>query len=156
MLLIPAHIPLRRKTMLTVQIVQTWPEDALTQLQDCFALTDWSVFELQDLQVYTDSVLSYIKFCIDSVTVVKHIRDYPNQKPWMTNKVQSLLRARNSAFKTNDMALYSSARADLRRGIKTAKDNYIRKVEDHLANNIPREVWLGLKHLLTTDPQLSL
>ena len=39
------------------------------------------------------------------------------------------------------------ARADLRRGIKGAKEAYKRKVEGHLTNNNPRQVWQGLKHL---------
>lgn len=86
----------------------------MTQLQDCFAFTDWSVFEHQDLQLFTDYVLSYIKFCMDNVAVGKHIHDYPNRKPWITSKVQSLLRACNSACRADEMTLYSSARANLR------------------------------------------
>ena len=77
----------------------------------------------------------------------KNIKVYPNRKPWMTSEVQSLLRAQNAAFKTKDNALYSVARADLRRGIKGAKQAYKRKVEGHLTNNNPRQVWQGLKHI---------
>ena len=35
---------------------------------------------------------------------------------------------------------------NLRRGIKAAKGDYKRKVENHLADN-PRKVWRGLQHL---------
>ncbi|KAF7650679.1 hypothetical protein LDENG_00122050 [Lucifuga dentata] len=65
----------------------------------------------------------------------------------MTTEVQSLLRARNSAFKSGDRAQYSAARADLQRGIKAAKEAYKRKVEDHLTHNNPRLVWQGLQHI---------
>ena len=47
-------------------------------------MTNWDIFEHQDLEVFTDSVLCYIKYCIDAVTVDKGIRVYPNEKPWMT------------------------------------------------------------------------
>ena len=104
LLLIPAYTPLRRKTKPIIKTVKTWPEGALSQLQDCFAHTDWSILEQQDLQGFTDTVLSYIKYCTDNVTVDKNIKVYPNRKPWMTSEVQSLLRARNAAFKTKDNA----------------------------------------------------
>ena len=48
---------------------------------------DQLVFKHPDPEVFTDSVLCYIKNCIDTVTVDKHIRVYPNQKPWMNQKV---------------------------------------------------------------------
>lgn len=34
------------------------------------------------LEVFTDSVLCYIKYCINTVTVDKQIRVYSNQKSW--------------------------------------------------------------------------
>ncbi len=80
-----------------------------------------SIFEDQDLDTYTESVLFYIKCCAEEVSEEKHIRVFPNRKPWMTSKVQGLIRARNLAFRTGDRALYSTARADLKRGIKQAK-----------------------------------
>lgn len=55
------------------------------------------------------------------VTVEKTIQVYPNQKPWMTSQVRSLLWARDAAFSSGDRALYSTARANLRRGIKDAR-----------------------------------
>lgn len=38
-------------------------------------------------------------------------------------------------------------RADLRRGIKTAKAAYKRKIEGHLSNSNPRRMWQGIQHL---------
>lgn len=99
------------------------------------------IFEDQDLD--TESVLFYI----ENVTAERRIRIFPNRKPWMTSEVQILIRARNSAFKMGDRALYSTARADLRRGIKQAKDSYKRKVEGHLIDNNPRQMWRGIQAL---------
>ncbi|KAM9495214.1 E3 ubiquitin/ISG15 ligase TRIM25-like [Clarias gariepinus] len=119
LLLVPAYAPLR-KTALT-----TWPAGASQQLQDCFDRTNWVVFEDSDLGGFTDSVLCYIKNCID--TVDKRIWIYPNQKPWMNKGVQQLLKKRNNAFKSGDTAIYSTARANLKRGIREAILMYMSK-----------------------------
>ena len=92
----------------------------MEQLQDCFATTDWSVFENKDLEQHTASVLGYITHCMDTVTRDKRIRVYPDRKPWMTKEVQCLLKDRDTAFKKGDQALYSTARANLKRGIRKA------------------------------------
>ncbi|CAG6007061.1 unnamed protein product [Menidia menidia] len=44
--LIPAYTPLRHRSF--IKTVTTWPEDALSVLQDCFQHTDWDLFEHQD------------------------------------------------------------------------------------------------------------
>ena len=61
--------------------------------------------------------------------------------------VQSLLRARNSAFRNNNKTQHRSARAELRRGNKETEKAYKNNVEDYLSNNNPRQVRHGLKHL---------
>lgn len=113
LLMIPAYTPLRRKTQPTKRTIKTWPDDALTMLQDCFEQTLWDTFKQEDLSAYTETVLSYIKTCADNVAVEKHLQQFPNQKPWMTGEVKALLRNRNTAFRSGDQDLYSSARADL-------------------------------------------
>uniref|UniRef100_UPI0037E88240 NLR family CARD domain-containing protein 3-like n=1 Tax=Semicossyphus pulcher TaxID=241346 RepID=UPI0037E88240 len=97
----------RRKTAIPTKTVKVWPDGASLQLQDCFKRTSWDIFEHPDLGVFTDSVLCYIKNCIDTVTVDKRIQVYPNQKPWMTREVQRLLKERNPAFSTNVVGLIS-------------------------------------------------
>lgn len=65
----------------------------------------------------------------------------------MTKEVQSLLRARDTAFRSGDTSMYSTAQADLKRGIKNAKWAYKKKVEDHFLDNDPRRVWQGIQHI---------
>ena len=94
--------------------------------------------------------------------MVKRIRAFPNQKPMMTGRVHMLLRARDSAFRSGDRALYSAARADLRRGI--IKADYKTKIEEHLASNNPIQVCQGIQsitnyrgcELTTGDSSVSL
>ena len=93
--------------------------------------------------MFTDSVPCYIKNCIDIVTVDNCIRVYPNQKPWMTREVGH---QRNTAFRSGDKALYSAAHINLKRGIRKAKSDYRRRIDDHLDSNNSRQVWQGFQH----------
>ncbi|KAK3506423.1 hypothetical protein QTP70_002694 [Hemibagrus guttatus] len=63
----------------------------------------------------------------------------------MTREVQRLLGERNIAFRSGNRTLYSSARANLKRGMREAKSDYRRRIEDHLNNS--RQVWQGVWHL---------
>ena len=110
----------------------------------CFNSTDWDIFEDGDLDVFTDTVLCYIKNCVDTVTVEKRIPVYPNQKPWMTREVKQLLKDRNTALKTGDRALYSTARANLKRGIRKAKMDFRRRIDEHLDSNNSRQAWMAV------------
>ncbi|XDV11181.1 hypothetical protein PO909_000189 [Leuciscus waleckii] len=141
------YTPYIRKNKPTIRTINTWPVDALSQLQDCFSTTEWSLFESLDVEEYTESVLSYITFCTVNVTVTKRIRVFPNEKPWMTSEVRHLIRDRNTAFRSGDRAQYSSARANLRKGIRDAKVAYKRKIEGHIMDNNPRQVWQGLQYI---------
>ncbi|KAL0159336.1 hypothetical protein M9458_043061, partial [Cirrhinus mrigala] len=87
----------------------------------------------------TDSILCYVKNCIDIVTVDECIQVYPNQKPWMNGDVRWLLKERTTAF--------SVAQANLERGIRQAKLDHRRRIEDHLDSNNNRQVWQGVQHL---------
>lgn len=82
----PAYVPFKKRAPITLRTVRTCPDGVSEMLQDCFESTNWDVFKHQDLQQYTTAVLDYIKHCTDTVIVAKHIRVYPNTKPWMTKK----------------------------------------------------------------------
>ncbi|XP_034081183.1 uncharacterized protein LOC117552071 [Gymnodraco acuticeps] len=153
LLLIPAYSPIRKSVSTIIKTIKTWPLDATPQLQDCFENTDWVFFEHEDLEQYTSAVLGYIKHCSDSVTVDKRIRVHPNKKPWMTGDVQHLVRERDIAFRTGERKLYSTARTDLKRGIKRAKMDYKGKIEDCFRVNDSRRVWQGVQ--LQTQPPLG-
>lgn len=104
--------------------------------------------------MFTDNILGYIKQCTNTVTVDKRIRVYSNQKPWMTREVQQLLKVRNTAFRSGDRALYSTAGMNLRRGIRKAKSDYRRRIEDHLDSNNSRQEWQGPPRSTATSPSL--
>ena len=143
----PAYVPLIRSTKPSIKIVKAWPEGTLSQLQDCFERTVWDLFDQGDLEEYTETVLFYIKRCADNVAVQKQICVFPNQKRWMSKEVQMLLKKCNTTLRSGDKALYSTARADLKRGIREAKIAYKNSIEDHLSKSNPRQVWQGIQHI---------
>lgn len=57
----------------------------------------------------------------------------------MTRQVQRLLKERKTAFRSGNKALYSSAHAQLKRGIREAKSDYKKNIEDHLHSNNSRQ-----------------
>lgn len=44
LLLCPKYVPLRKRTQPVMKTVKIWPEGELSQLQDCFETTEWSIF----------------------------------------------------------------------------------------------------------------
>lgn len=130
----------------TVKTVQVWSEEATSMLQDCFEHTEWEVFkEGADLEKYTTSVLAYVHFCTDTVLTTKTIRVFPNQKPWLDSTVCMLLKARDAAYRSGDMLVYSRARRDLNKGIKEAKHRYKQRIEGLFDNNNPQSMWRGIR-----------
>lgn len=126
-----AYRPIIKRLKPTVTTIKKWPEGASLQLQDCFHRTDWSLFASPDLEEYTSTVLFYIRNCIETVTIDKRIRAYPNRKLWMTTEVQLLLRERDAAYRAGDSEQYSVARHNLKKGIKAAKATYEEKPASH-------------------------
>ncbi|KAI3368476.1 hypothetical protein L3Q82_025487, partial [Scortum barcoo] len=101
--LIPAYKPLICRTRPTTRTVQVWTEEASSALQDCFECTDWEVFkEGTDLDGYTSSVLSYLKFCTDTVLPTKTIKVFPDETPWLDSTVKPLLKASDAAYRLGD------------------------------------------------------
>ncbi len=145
--LIPVYKALVNSARPTCKTVKVWPVVAIDQLQDCFEHIDWNVFSHQsDLETFTSSVLSYISYCVDNITVDKKIRVYPNEKPWMDNEVKQLIRARDTAFKSGDITAYTAAKASLKRGIRSAKLKYKRRIDDDFSNNSnPLRMWQGIR-----------
>ena len=114
----PKYTPLIKRVKPTVRTVKVWPEGADSALQHRFGHTDWSVFATQatldshtDINAYASSVLDFINTNINSVTTLKQITTFPNQKPWMNREVRLLLKARDIAFRSGDTQAYSSSRA---------------------------------------------
>lgn len=78
-----------------------------------------------DSQEYTETVVGFINKC--NVTVIKTLKVHSTNKPWLTGEVWSLMRSRDAAFRSGDLAAYKVARNNLKRGIRYAKRQYGKK-----------------------------
>ncbi|KAI3357423.1 hypothetical protein L3Q82_015858, partial [Scortum barcoo] len=99
-----------------------------------------------DIDEYAMSVSAYINKCMEDVSVINSITTRANQKPWMSEEVRRMLKARNLAFKSGDKEALKTARANLNRTIRLAKRTYSQKVQDFF--NDPtntRRMWHGLR-----------
>ncbi|KAK3570813.1 hypothetical protein QTP86_027627, partial [Hemibagrus guttatus] len=154
-MLIPAYRPLVRCSKLVLKLVKTWPEGAISALQDCFECTDWDMLReaatkgnTTDLEEYTSSVTSYIGKCIDDVTISKSITTRSNQKPWMTAKVHALLKSRDSAFRAGNKDALRTARAKLSQAIREAKRTHSQRIHGHFqSSGDTRRMWQGIQSI---------
>ena len=159
-MLIPAYRPRVKITKPVRKQVRVWPEGATSALQDCFATTDWEMFKQAatynshtDINEYTDTVTAYISKCIDDVTHTKTIVTRANQKPWLTGDVHRLLRARDNAFKAGEETGLRTARANLSRGIRKAKQDYTKKLTCHFKDSRDtRNLWKGIRTITDYKP----
>ncbi|KAK3555550.1 hypothetical protein QTP86_021778 [Hemibagrus guttatus] len=119
--------------------MKVWPERGISSLQQQLQDTDWNVCLTRHLK------LDNINMCIDNITTVKHVKHFPNQKPWMNSEVCLLLKARDAAFKSGSAEDYSRARAKLKRGIRKEKHAHKLHIEEHFSSNSDaRRMWKGI------------
>ncbi|KAK3569758.1 hypothetical protein QTP86_004075 [Hemibagrus guttatus] len=157
---VQAYRPLVRHSKPVLKQVKTWPEGAISALQDCFECTDWDMFreaatngDTTDLEEHTSSVTSYISKCIDDVTISKSITTRSNQKLWMTAKVCALLKSRDSAFRAGDKNALRTARAKLSRAIREAKCTHSQRIHGHFqSSGDTRCMWQGIQSITNYRP----
>ncbi|KAL0148430.1 hypothetical protein M9458_056240 [Cirrhinus mrigala] len=145
--LLPAYRQKLKSAKPVVRTVKRWTVEAERDLQACFELTDWSVFEAAatDLDELTDTVMSYISFCEDMCVPTRNYLTFNNDKPWFSAKLKQLRQAKEDAYRSGDKALYKQAKYTLNREIRVAKLNYSGKLKKQLSRNDSKSVWKGLK-----------
>ena len=115
-----ARWPPSRQTSLRTAPV-TVAEEADLVLQGVFR--DGSVLEngTVGLEEYATGVTSYISPCVGNTVPTKHIRTYPNQKPWINCEVWSSPHAQSTASVSGNPDVSKKARYDLCGSIKEDK-----------------------------------
>ena len=94
LLLLPAYKQKLKRDRPVTRSIQRWSEESDSALQHCFESTEWSVFEDKNINTHTDTVICYIRKCIDDVVPKVFVRTFPNQKPWINSDVRGKLKAR--------------------------------------------------------------
>lgn len=85
------------------------------------------------MEEHTTAVLSYINFCAENVVDTK-TKVFPYQKLWLNSEEQTLLRGRDSAFKSGSPLENREVQKGLMRRIKEAKRRYKQNIEEHFNN----------------------
>lgn len=89
----PVYKSVLRRTKVCKRQVKVWNEDSSLALQGCFDCTDWSVCSesSDNIDELTDVVCSYISFCEDTVIPIKMVKVFPNNKPWSSSALKTLI-----------------------------------------------------------------
>ena len=84
----------------------------MESLRGCFDCTDWDVLydDCADLDSNVDVCSGYISFCVDNIVPTKTVKIYPNNKPWVTKDVKSLLNRKKAALSNNNTDIRSVQR----------------------------------------------
>ncbi len=122
--LIPTYRQKLKSAKPVLRSVKRWTNETERDLQACFSLTDWSVFEAAatDLDKLTETVTSYISFCEDMCIPTRTHLIYNNDKPWFTAKLRQLRQAKEDAYRKGDKVLYKQAKYTLEKEIRVAKE----------------------------------
>ncbi len=110
----------------------------------------------KDIDELCDVVSSYVSFCEASIIPWKEIFFYPNNKPWVTKSVKTVINQRNICFTQGDTARYRELQKQLKKELKLAKCRYKDKVESMLRAGSSRPAWdLKVIHSLANRAQPS-
>ncbi len=86
------------------------------------------------------SISGYVDFCVHSVIPVKHVKCYPNNKPWVTKDLKHCLNLlKKKHFLSGDMVLNSCK--NNKKKNREAKLQYKRKVEEKFEVGNARLAW---------------
>lgn len=145
--MIPSYRPKLKQIKPTVVTRTIISEASMDTLNACFDLTDWNVFIQDadgDVNVLTDLVTSYIEFCSDLHLEKKQVKQYPNNKPWITSELRNLIVDKHKSYGKPD---YKDKQKLLDDKIYQAKRAYKDKVESLFKRNSSKDAWRGLKML---------
>ncbi|KAG1663833.1 Patj [Nymphon striatum] len=145
--LIPKYRPLIQRERPKKIKVQLWNESTRQQLQGSLECTDWDMFvhSTGDIHELTDTVSAYIKFCIDTSIPRKTIKIYPNDKPWISSLIKTLIRQKRSLFYKGEKEKLVLVKKKLKKVIHKRKVAYKDKIENHFITNDLKSVWKGIK-----------
>ncbi len=115
---VPAYTSLRKRIIQLLKPSKPGLTENYSNYKTVLLVLNGTLFKHQDVAEYTQTVLFYIASCTDMSLRRSTSILFPNQKPWMTSEVHTLLRARDMAFKSGDRALYSVVRANLKNASK--------------------------------------
>ena len=146
--LLPRYKSQLRRAPVLLKQVQMWSPEAVEALQGALACTDFSVF--QEGHTLDESVAvtsDYIKFCEEICVPTKTVKSYPNNKPWLSTELRSLVSQRLEEFNKGNKIGAREIQRKLNSRIREVKDDQRKKIESQFASGDLRKAWKGLKEL---------
>lgn len=134
-----------------IKTVKIWNEESIMSLQGCFECTLWDTFESPDLDIHTNVVSDYINFCVESVLPSKTYKLFPNNKPWVSNKLKQLLNKKKLAYYNNDVLVKRDIQREIKRQIKVDKALYKQKIEVKMAKGNLKQAWQGVRTMISVQ-----
>lgn len=129
--------------------IRKWDEDSSMKLQACFECTDWSVLIDNEMDINTsvDIFNSYFQFCFDMLVPTKVIKIYPNNKPWVTKELKTMLNEKRRYMVNGDSTQQKAVQKKINKKITDSKKDYKEKIEGLFRTNSTKDAWIGLKTL---------
>ena len=129
-----------------IKTTKKWTNDNIETLRGCFECTDWDVFFGNNtIDEATEAVSNYIKFCENLVLPEVRHKIYPNNKPWITKDIRSLLERKHKAFRDGDLVGKRNVQKEINYQIRLSKKNYGKTIEDLFRQHDSKKAWAGLK-----------
>ena len=128
--------------------VQDWSENNIDLLRGCFECTDFNVLMSQNptIDEQVICISDYIKFCSDTIIPTKQVKIYPNNKPWITKDLKSLLNKKKAILATKDKHKLREVQTAIKSAIYQAKLKHKQKMENMFNSNDTRQAWSYLKN----------
>lgn len=151
--LMPVYKPVFRRLEREERTVKIWSEASISSLQACFECTDWQSFYdgCDDMNELTDTVSSYITFCVDSVIPSKKVVIFPNNKPWVTKELKSVINKKKRIFYSGNPLEKKAVSREVKVEIRKAKMKYRNKIESLYCRGDLRAAWTGIKSMASIN-----
>lgn len=152
--LLPTYSPCFTRQEREEKTIKIWTEDSISSLQACFDCTDWQGFFDacgDNIDELTETVSSYVTFCIDSVIPSKQVVIFPNNKPWVTKVLKSAINKKKNIFFTGNPQEKKAVAKEVKAEIAKAKAKYKEKIENQYVNGDLRSAWQGIKSMASIN-----
>jgi hypothetical protein len=146
-LLEPSYRPIVQRQKPQIITVQQWTTEGLENLQASLDMTDWNVFitACSNIDELTVTVSDYINFCSDTSIPTKRVKCFPNNKPWITPDIKTLLNKKKQLFGQNNKDQLRALQKQIDVAIHHQKLTYKQKIESHFTENNMNKVWHGMR-----------
>lgn len=102
----------------------------------------------RDADELTDTITSYVRYCQDSVSEIKTVKMFSNNKPWVSKQLKMCLNERKVAFRSGNTELLCEKRRQLRGSSLKGKLDFKNKIEGSFLTGNVRQAWKGLNTLM--------